>query len=69
MAGEVRYAAGRFSLRKWIAYGSRSKPLYVSLHSYVRWKLREKYGEVVLAKGPIPAHLLGNIWAQDWSNE
>ena len=45
------------------------KPLYVSLHSYVRWKLREKYGDVVPANGPIPAHLLGNIWAQDWSNE
>jgi peptidyl-dipeptidase A len=45
------------------------KPLYVSLHSYVRWKLREKYGEAVPASGPIPAHLLGNIWAQDWSNE
>src|SRR5258706_14376309 len=44
------------------------KPLYVSLHSYVRWKLREKYGDVVPANGPIPAHLLGNIWAQDWSN-
>ncbi|HEU5250831.1 MAG TPA: M2 family metallopeptidase [Thermoanaerobaculia bacterium] len=44
------------------------KPLYVSLHAYVRWKLREKHGDVVPANGPIPAHLLGNIWAQDWSN-
>ena len=45
------------------------RPLYVSLHSYVRWKLREKYGaDVVPANGPIPAHLLGNIWAQEWSN-
>jgi peptidyl-dipeptidase A len=45
------------------------RPLYVSLHSYVRWKLREKYGaDIVPASGPIPAHLLGNIWAQDWSN-
>jgi peptidyl-dipeptidase A len=44
------------------------KPLYVSLHAYVRWKLREKYGDAVPANGPIPAHLLGNIWAQDWSN-
>ena len=43
-------------------------PLYVSLHAYVRMKLREKYGDVVPASGPIPAHLLGNIWAQDWSN-
>ncbi len=45
------------------------RPLYLSLHAYVRAKLREKYGaNVVPANGPIPAHLLGNIWAQDWSN-
>jgi len=44
------------------------KPLYLSLHAYVRWKLREKYGDLVPASGPIPAHLLGNMWAQDWEN-
>jgi peptidyl-dipeptidase A len=44
------------------------RPLYVSLHAYVRSKLREKYGDAVPANGPIPAHLLGNMWAQDWSN-
>ncbi|HXP87531.1 MAG TPA: M2 family metallopeptidase [Bryobacteraceae bacterium] len=44
------------------------RPLYLSLHTYVRWKLREKYGDAVPANGPIPAHLLGNIWAQDWTN-
>lgn len=45
------------------------KPLYVQLHAYVRWKLREKYGDqVVPANGPIPAHLLGNLWAQQWDN-
>jgi peptidyl-dipeptidase A len=44
------------------------KPLYLSLHAYVRMKLHDKYGDVVPASGPIPAHLLGNIWAQDWSN-
>ena len=44
------------------------RPLYVSLHTYVRSRLREKYGDAVPADGPIPAHLLGNIWAQDWSN-
>jgi peptidyl-dipeptidase A len=44
------------------------KPLYLSLHAYVRMKLHDKYGDVVPAEGPIPAHLLGNIWAQDWSN-
>ncbi len=45
------------------------KPLYLSLHAYVRQKLREKYGpEIVPASGPIPAHLLGNMWAQEWTN-
>jgi peptidyl-dipeptidase A len=44
------------------------RPLYLSLHAYVRWKLREKYGDAVPANGPIPAHLLGNMWAQTWDN-
>jgi peptidyl-dipeptidase A len=44
------------------------RPLYLSLHAYVRTRLRERYGDQVPADGPIPAHLLGNIWAQDWSN-
>jgi peptidyl-dipeptidase A len=45
------------------------RPLYVSLHAYVRNRLREKYGDsVVPANGPIPAHLLGNMWAQEWAN-
>ncbi len=45
------------------------RPLYVSLHAYVRSKLREKYGaDVVPERGPIPAHLLGNMWAQTWDN-
>ncbi|XP_062526234.1 angiotensin-converting enzyme-like isoform X1 [Bombyx mori] len=45
------------------------KPLYEQIHAYVRGHLRVKYGEeVVPKKGPIPAHLLGNIWAQTWGN-
>ena len=45
------------------------KPLYVSLHAYVRRRLRETYGpEIVPASGPMPAHLLGNMWAQEWGN-
>ena len=45
------------------------KPLYNSLHCYVRWKLAEKYGNDVVPPGqPIPAHLLGNTWAQEWEN-
>jgi peptidyl-dipeptidase A len=45
------------------------RPLYVSLYTYVRKRLREHYGEALVPKnGPIPADLLGNMWAQDWSN-
>ncbi len=45
------------------------KPLYLSLHTFVRWKLAEKYGpKLVPPEGPIPAHLLGNPWAQEWGN-
>ncbi|XP_063823940.1 angiotensin-converting enzyme-like isoform X6 [Ostrinia nubilalis] len=45
------------------------KPLYQQLHAYVRKRLRDMHGDhVVSAKGPIPAHLLGNMWAQTWNN-
>ncbi len=43
------------------------KPLYDALHCYVRGELNEQYGdEVAPNTGPIPAHLLGNMWAQQW---
>jgi peptidyl-dipeptidase A len=43
------------------------EPLYKQLHCYARRKLVEKYGkDVVPPTGPIPAHLLGNMWAQTW---
>jgi peptidyl-dipeptidase A len=45
------------------------KPLYDEMHCYVRDKLNAKYGDAVVPKtGPIPAHLLGNMWAQQWTN-
>lgn len=45
------------------------KPLYLALHTYVRWKLNEKYGDAVQPRtGPIRADLLGNMWAQEWGN-
>jgi peptidyl-dipeptidase A len=44
-----------------------TKPLYEQLHAYVRAKLRERHGNIgSSADGPIPAHLLGNMWAQSW---
>jgi peptidyl-dipeptidase A len=45
------------------------KPLYDSLYTFTRRKLIQKYGnQVVPESGPIPAHLLGNMWAQSWAN-
>jgi peptidyl-dipeptidase A len=43
------------------------KPLYDSLHAYVRTRLHQKYGSLVPEDGPIPAHLLANMWSQDWT--
>ncbi|VAW42715.1 Peptidyl-dipeptidase A precursor [hydrothermal vent metagenome] len=45
------------------------KPLYEALQCHVRAKLTEHYGKEIMGDdGMIPAHLLGNMWAQSWSN-
>ncbi len=45
------------------------EPLYGKLHCYVRARLRKVYGpDKIGPKAPIPAHLLGNMWAQEWQN-
>ena len=45
------------------------RPLYEALHAHVRASLAKTYGaDKVPADGPIPAHLLGNMWAQQWGN-
>ena len=45
------------------------KPLYDALHCHVRAKLNEHYGDdLVPESGPLPVHLLGNMWGQSWSN-
>ncbi|KAM8945786.1 angiotensin-converting enzyme [Pelodytes ibericus] len=45
------------------------EPLYLNLHAFVRRKLYERYGaKYINLKGPIPAHLLGNMWSQQWNN-
>nr|XP_022902835.1 angiotensin-converting enzyme-like protein Ace3 [Onthophagus taurus] len=44
------------------------RPLYILLHAVVRHKLLLKYGPLEIDPlGPIPIHLLGNMWGQDWS--
>ncbi len=48
---------------------SEVKPLYDELHCYVRAQLQKTYGKAkVPDHAPIPAHLLGNMWAQEWNN-
>uniref|UniRef100_F1MR35 Angiotensin-converting enzyme n=1 Tax=Bos taurus TaxID=9913 RepID=F1MR35_BOVIN len=45
------------------------QPLYLNLHAYVRRSLYRFYGpELIDLRGPIPAHVLGNMWAQSWVN-
>ncbi|XP_077019647.1 angiotensin-converting enzyme isoform X3 [Tamandua tetradactyla] len=45
------------------------EPLYLNLHAYVRRALHRRYGDTYInLRGPIPAHLLGNMWAQSWEN-
>lgn len=43
------------------------QPLYKHLFTFVRRGLYKKYGDEVLRPdGPIPTHLFGNMWAQNW---
>jgi peptidyl-dipeptidase A len=43
------------------------EPFYQQLQCYTRARLAKKYGEDKVPAGkPIPAHLLGNMWAQQW---
>ncbi|XP_023012858.2 angiotensin-converting enzyme [Leptinotarsa decemlineata] len=45
------------------------QPLYKQLLTYVRRQLIKQYGnKVVRPDGPLPAHILGNLWAQEWIN-
>ena len=45
------------------------RPLYESLHCHVRAALADEYGSAVVPpEEPIPAHLLGNVWSQSWTN-
>ena len=46
------------------------KPLYEQLHCYARGRLDTTYGKQrgEVAGGMLPAHLMGNLWQQDWGN-
>ncbi|XP_029354067.1 angiotensin-converting enzyme 2 isoform X2 [Echeneis naucrates] len=43
-------------------------PLYRELHAYVRAKLMDVYPGYIDSQGPLPAHLLGDMWGRFWTN-
>uniref|UniRef100_A0A8D3D0Q6 Angiotensin-converting enzyme n=1 Tax=Scophthalmus maximus TaxID=52904 RepID=A0A8D3D0Q6_SCOMX len=43
-------------------------PLYKELHAYVRARLMEVYPGHIHSQGPLPAHLLGDMWGRFWTN-
>ncbi|XP_044005729.1 angiotensin-converting enzyme-like [Aphidius gifuensis] len=42
------------------------KNFYQLLHAVVRFKLAKKYPDFIDPIGPIPAHLLNDLWSQNW---
>ncbi|XP_045467090.1 angiotensin-converting enzyme-like [Harmonia axyridis] len=45
------------------------EPLYTELHKFVSSKLKARYGDDLdISDGLLPAHILGNMWAQEWTN-
>jgi peptidyl-dipeptidase A len=45
------------------------QPLYSELHCHVRAQLEKKHGKKAMGSdGTIPAHMLGNMWGQEWHN-
>nr|WP_246428989.1 M2 family metallopeptidase [Pseudoxanthomonas broegbernensis] len=46
------------------------RPLYEQLHCYARERLQQTYGveRGRVGEGLLPAHLMGNMWQQDWGN-
>ena len=43
------------------------KPFYKKMHAYLRFKLKEKYPDLVDEKGLIPVHLTKNMHGQEWN--
>lgn len=46
------------------------KPIYTLLHGVLRYNLWSKFenNKLFEFKGSLPAHLLGNMWSQEWSS-
>ncbi|XP_001962761.3 angiotensin-converting enzyme [Drosophila ananassae] len=64
----LAYESGNFRQDMDIVW-EQIRPLYESLHAYVRRKLRDYYGPDRINRiAPIPSHILGNMYGQSWSN-
>ena len=69
LARRLRHDARRSSTQETERLWTQVKPLYDGLHCYARGRLQDKYGKERVPDGkPIPAHLFGNMWAQQWNN-
>uniref|UniRef100_A0A8C9WWT5 Angiotensin-converting enzyme n=1 Tax=Sander lucioperca TaxID=283035 RepID=A0A8C9WWT5_SANLU len=66
---EVQYQYTRDDLMKDVrSIYSEILPLYKELHAYVRARLIEVYPGHIDSEGPLPAHLLGDMWGRFWTN-
>ena len=45
------------------------KTIYQKIHAYARYKFRKYWGDDKIGEmDPLPAHIFGNMWAQNWEN-
>ncbi|XP_064079471.1 angiotensin-converting enzyme-like [Macrobrachium nipponense] len=50
------------------ALWNQTKPFYVNLRAYVFHKLKEKYGDDITTDDLIPAHILGDMYGENWES-
>uniref|UniRef100_A0A7N6BLD0 Angiotensin-converting enzyme n=1 Tax=Anabas testudineus TaxID=64144 RepID=A0A7N6BLD0_ANATE len=55
-------------MQDWICILRFILPLYKELHAYVRAQLIKVYPGHIDPEGPLPAHLLGDMWGRFWTN-
>ena len=68
VARQLRHAAGRVRCGVRAAVAAGEAAVRTRLQCYARGRLAKHYGEDKVPAGkPIPAQLLGNMWAQQWN--
>ena len=63
----VRYEMEDFE-SEMLAIYREMEPLYTELHAYIRRRLHQVYGDHIDLQGPLPAHLLSDMWGRFWNN-